>query len=178
MHPSFFVSAVILTVSAGISLTAQAQPSSTANRPLAPPTHIPRRAEPSPARSSGVPSTFSPGVNPSGFINYNQPATITGSSGFTVPCLDQPHTNPIYNNPNTDPVFNRRSRLCPSSTINAFPPYDPYTINPPPSIYNPALGNPPPSNTDPFTSNPNSFTSNPNPLNGTGNSFKPFSTIR
>lgn len=127
MNQKLLVGTAVLTLSLGASLSVQAQ-----TAPITGTTNTTPRT----TNSISAPSTFTPGTNPSGSINYNNntstfSGTTTGSSGFTPPSntLSQPNSN--FNNSN----FNNLNQTRTNNTINAFPPYNPYSVDRPQSIY-------------------------------------------
>lgn len=150
MNPQLLISTAVLTVGLAAGLSAQAQTV---------PTTGTTSTTPGVTNSTSTPSIFTPGTNPSGTINYNQSGSSTGSSGFTSPANTLAQPNTILNNSNSNNINSTRT----NSTINAFPPYDPYRIERAPSFYNPSIGNPGPSI---------------NRSNGRSNSSPSFGTIR
>jgi hypothetical protein len=139
MSQTLLASTVLLSLSLGANLSVQAQTTQAPGTATAPGT----TTAPTQTNSNPTPSFFAPGTNPSGSINYNQSTTIN-SSGFSVPSNTLPRTNSIYNSTTPNSVYNS-AVTSPNGTINAFPPYNPYTIAPPQSIYNPSIGNTVPS---------------------------------
>lgn len=133
MNQQLLVSTAVLVLSLGASLTAQAQTA---------PQSGTTSTTPDVTNSTSTNSTFAPGVNPSGTINYNQSPNLsgssTGSSGFTAPSNTLNRPTSILNNS----TYNNSNSTGTGGTINAFPPYDPYTITRPQSIYDPAIGSP------------------------------------